>query len=338
MMEISVVSLDAPWREFICTELLKVPPFENGEDGGKHLDAQFLGKNTTLRPSHILENTSGAVKRAALFTHPGCGALAESFREAGVSIINGGELADAIHFSSDFATLQAAKHRFFVAPAEEGESKNVVLVRTRRGIVPVWLEYIEHRGLLPTLIQTQEGITLQTSVIRDEVLERKIESLCRSLGYIGFLFLEGKWHNGEFSVERISPYGPEAFWPAFFSGYVGNISKFFFKLENSRKLMSKLEFRDTTTLRGSLAPYPYHSTPWVENDEERKFVELQLARGALGHQMNPHLGGVTWLDVNENYITTGPEVCFISKEEFSQIKATAEALSEKIKVQIKELK
>ena len=129
-MEITIVSLDEKWREFMCQRLGETPPYEG--EKAELVKINFLNKDSGLSVEDILTPEG---KKIAIFTHPGAGSLAEHLLERGVSVINGGQFADATWNNGNFVTLQAAQNRFFVAPVDdEGERETLILVRTKRDI------------------------------------------------------------------------------------------------------------------------------------------------------------------------------------------------------------
>lgn len=277
------------------------------------------------KPQDFLNSASD--KKIALVTHPGQGELAEFLTERGVSVLNGGKLADAAHENPEFVTVQAAKHRLLVSGDPGPDSVHYVLCCTQRGIIPQWLELVHHRGLAAGLQPTDEGVTLRVSETFDEKLTEKIERVVSGWGFLGFLFVTVSPEDGELWINSISPFGPPSFWPAFCKGFEGNLLKFFLKMEKSRKRISKFDFRHTTVLKLSLPPYPYHSTPWVDKPEERKLVEHWLRLGSVGIPLQEPVGKVVWLSVSEDLVTTGPEVAFVCVDE-GDVKEVARIASE----------
>lgn len=311
MTELVLLSLQQPWMKFILEDLKKSDPLPG--DGGEDLQISLGEITEKYKPQEFLASVSD--KKIALVTHPGMGELAEFMGERGVSIINGGKLADAAHENPEFVTLQAAKHRFLVSGDAGDETKGYVLCVTSRGILDQWLEYDLHRGLAPGLQPTDEGITLRISEEFDENVTRKIERMVSGWGFLGFLFVTMSKEGEELWIHKITPFGPPSFWPAFCKGFEGNLLKFFLKMEKSRKRISKFSFVPTTVLKLSLPPYPYHSTPWVDKPEERKLVENWLRLGSVGVPLKEPEGEIVWLNVNEELVTTGPEVAFVCVHE-----------------------
>lgn len=305
MTELVTMGLNLPWMSFLQDEL---------KAGMEELGGSFTGDvgeiTEKYKPQAFL--SSASTKKVALVTHPGMGELAEYLIENGVSVLNGGKLADAAHFNPEFVTIQAAKHRLLVSGNPRTFSKGYVLVATGRGIIDQWMEYIPHAGLVRGLAPSEEGITLRKSEVFDDSVTRKIEAMAQGWGYCGFLFVTGNEEDGQFWVDSISPFGPQAFWPALCRAFEGNLLKFVLKIEKSRHKIKEFSLIPTTVLKLSLPPYPYHVTPWVDNEAERRLVENWLRIGSVGIQLTPpeNESSVVWRDVNKELLTTGPEVAY----------------------------
>lgn len=344
MTTLTIVSPAAQWHSFMVDRLSEEQPFDIPEGGENKFRVQMLPESGAV--SEIVE-AAKADKQVALFTHGGMGQLADYLQTNGVSILNGSSLADGMQTNADFVTLQAAKARFFVAPVPGDDKRsNFVVLRTKRGVVSTWLSYEEHTKLHNSCgVYTSEGITLQVSPHRFENVERNLEAMCRNLGYKGFLFVSGVVEGDELNIESIKPYGPEAFWPAFFAGFTGNITKFFFKMENSRSLMPAISFSEEpiTCLKASFPPYPYHKAHWIEDPKERAFVEEKMSGAILGETLDNIVSdsSVVWLGTTDmaadglNKVPISVEVAYISNTKPEAIKFDAARIN--INLQVKEI-
>lgn len=312
MIEITTLSLSQPWMSFLLEDLKECDPIV-GERGEKE-QVLFTSISKDYKPDQLLASTSS--KKVAIVTHQNQGELAEYLRENGVRVINGGKMADAAFNTPEFVTLQAAKARFLVSGEDVPGAKHYVLVMTKLGILKTWLSYEEHLGLGPGLPATPEGMTLKISEFSDSEIAEKIGKVAEGWGFVGFLFVSLSHEKGGVMVNKISPFGPEAFWPAVAKGFKGNFLKFLLKMTKSRKKISSFDIHPITVLKLSLPPYPYHRTPWVEKEEDRKFVEAHLNAGSVGVTMvEPQYSkNIVWLDVTEDKITQGPEVAFVCTE------------------------
>ena len=309
MIELTVVSADHPWRKFMVDVL------KSGEvtgKKGKPVEFTYNFMNAAVNPGVTPDSlvASEANQKHVIITHPGLGNLAEALREKEFSVFGGGAIADAIQNNPDFATLQAVKQRLLITGDSGGE--DFVLCSTAEGLVGEWIPIENHIGLIPGLVKTREGVTLKKPVKpvkhRKEVHE-KLEALCKSWDYRGFLFISDL---GDGTLGYLRTFGPEAFLPAFCHAMKTGALKFFMKANGSRNCIPKFGMHcPTTAIKATLPPYPYNRCPWVKDPTEKEITERCLNMGGVGAQFVDAESGVIWMNVDENMKSTGAEVAIL---------------------------
>lgn len=323
MTELTVVSGDLPWRDFMVDQLNKGEVIgEKGEPVEIKVNFMNTQKNPELTAQSLFE--SEAKKKCAIITHYGVGPLAEAMRERGFSVFGGGAIADAVQNSPSYATLQAVKQRLLITGESGGE--DFVLCSTSEGLVKEWLPVTYLEGLIPGLVKTHEGMTIHKPIKPTDkhrkVIHEKIEKMCEAWDYQGFIFISDL---GDGALGYFRTFGPESFLPAFMHFMKDGALKFFMKAMNSRKCISSYKgHAPATSLKATLPPYPYNRCPWVKDPEERAITERCLNQGGVGAQFqelkyDDGNTGVVWMGVDDKMKSTGAEVAILLFQDKTQL-------------------